>query len=152
MYEPHILIVDDDYLVSNALKEHLEQEGYRVTVTNGCQEAKKALKDTLKVDLMILDFLMADGCGTDLFQSMAEDNTMQKPQVILCSGLIEPCNPSWRVLHERLPYGLQSLIQAYVNKPYTFEEMDPKISAILTSGDYTPAPHRTAFTSKEHEP
>jgi DNA-binding response OmpR family regulator len=163
MNEPHILLVDDDFLVSYALKEHLEQQGYRVTVSNGCQEAKKALRGPSKVDLMILDFLMADGCGTDLFHSMAEESAMQKPRIIMCSGLIDPHNPSWKVLRQRLPYGLQPLIRAYVNKPYTFEEMVPKIRSILdghsssdpnevTSGDFPLPRHRATFTSKERGP
>src|SRR5579864_2683116 len=132
----HILVVDDNDLTSYALKEHLEQEGCQVTLAGGCQEAKNALGGPSKVDVIILDYLLPDGRGTDLFRSMAEDSALQKPNIIMCSSLIDPKNPAWQALCSRLPFGLQSLIRGYATKPYTFQEMD---NLILESGDYRAA-------------
>jgi DNA-binding response OmpR family regulator len=152
----HILLVDDDVLASEALKEHLEGKGYSVTLAEGCQQAREILRGSTKVDLMVLDYMMPDGLGTDLLQSMAGEQSLQRPQVIMSSSWIDSNNPAWDALRKRLPAVSQSLIQAYMSKPFTFENMDtvvglivdasanPPHSNVVSSGDFPP-PRRIAL-------
>ena len=163
MYEHHILVIDDDLLSSHALKEHLGLEGYRVTVANSCAQAEELLGSTIHVDLVILDYLLPDGHGTDLLQTMATDHTLQKPFVVMSSAFIEPGSRSWEELRLRLPESVRSLIRAYVCKPYTFDSMDAMVNLILSSpsrkptrtqevrsGDYEPL-YPTSSPRPEHQ-
>ena len=104
----------------------------------GKPKKKRSAPTLAKVDVMVLDYLMPDGHGVDLLQTMARESALQKPRIIMCSSLIDPANPAWKALCSRLPFGLQELIQGYVGKPYTFEEIDPVMHAILEikTGDY----------------
>ena len=150
-FTDRILLVDDEAMTSYALKDHLEQQGYRVTVAQICQEAKDILASPVKVDLVILDYLLPDGRGTDLLASMGLESSLQKPRGIMSSCVIEPESASWEAVRLRLPDVSRSLIKAYVNKPYTFDSMDAVVNLILSvparnlentkevhSGDYEP--------------
>lgn len=144
----HILVVDDDLLNAGALQAHFTSMGYDVTLAENCAEGRAALQDKPQIDLMILDHLLPDGRGTDLLQSMADVEGMQKPPVIMSSSLMHPQTAGWEALLQRLPEISQTLIQAFVPKPYSFENMDtvvdlifevsPQISSSNTilSGDY----------------
>jgi CheY-like chemotaxis protein len=147
MNKPHILLVDDDVYIIETLKTYLEILGYRVTPAYGCKQAKEKLRTEEKVDLMILDYLMPDGSGTDLLQSLGDDTTLQKPPVIMSSGVMDPRNPIWEKLKTRLPVESQSLIQAYITKPYTLDAMDVALQEVL-GGDYIPGPRLTRRSRK----
>jgi CheY-like chemotaxis protein len=147
MEHPHILLVDDDVYVSESLKTYLELLGYRVTVAYGCRQAEAKLRAQDKVDLVILDYLMPDGSGTDLLQSVGDDKSMQRPPVIMSSGILDSKTPIWEKLRQRLPAEAQSLIQAYVNKPYTLDAMDVALHEVL-GGDYIPGPRLTRQAKK----
>src|SRR5438552_4928083 len=137
MPKPHILLVDDDVYVIESLKTYLEILGYRVSAAYGCKQARERLGNEQKIDLVILDYLMADGSGTDLLQSMGDDKDLQKPPVIMSSGVIDANAPIWEELRKRLPVESQSLIHAYVSKPYTLDAMDVALHEVL-GGDYIP--------------
>jgi DNA-binding response OmpR family regulator len=134
----HILVVDDDSLTTHALKDHFQNQRYYVSIAEGCQEARQVLRSPLKVDLLILDYLFPNEHGTDLLCSMANESDLQKPQVIMSSAIIDPAHPSWGELLKRLPVVAQTLIKAYVNKPYTFDSMDAMVNLILTTSEKKP--------------
>jgi two-component system, OmpR family, phosphate regulon response regulator OmpR len=149
MKKRHILVVDDDFFNSNALREHLSSQGFTVTVAENCREGKEVLSGKSLIDLIILDHLLPDGRGTDLLQAMSDSEALQKPPVIMSSSLVDPRNPAWEALVHRLPEIAQALIQAYVPKPYSFDNMDTVVDLIfeaapptipnpktLLSGDY----------------
>jgi CheY-like chemotaxis protein len=127
----HILLVDDDFLNSHALKDHLEAVGYTVTWAEGCESAAAELRGKQTFDLVILDYLMQDGNGTDLLQLIVREAGFQRPPVVMYSSLIERNDPNWRALLERLPALSQSLIQGYVNKPFPFETIEQVLKETL---------------------
>jgi CheY-like chemotaxis protein len=141
MSKLHILIVDDDELIIEALTYHLERMGCRITTAGSCQEARDRLKTKDLVDLVILDYCMPDGSGSELLKTLGEDQTMQKPPVIMSSGILDANTPVWEELKKHLPAVSQALIHAYVSKPYTFDAMDLAMKEVL-GGDYTPEPRR----------
>jgi len=149
MAKPHILIVDDDMYVIEVLTSYLEILGYRVTPAYGCRQAIAQLQTTDKVDLVILDYLMPDGSGADLLRILGEDPGMQKPPVIMSSGILDAKAPVWDELRKHLPAVSQSLIQAYVSKPYTLDAMDVALHEIL-GGDYIPGPRITRKNQPTH--
>jgi DNA-binding NtrC family response regulator len=139
MKKPHILLVDDDVYVTEGLTTYLKLQGYRVTAAYGCRQAREKLRTADKVDLVILDYLMPDGSAVDLLRSLGEEKTAQKPPVIMSSGVLDATAPLWEELKKHLPVESQSLIQAYVNKPYTLDAMDVALHEVL-GGDYLPSP------------
>jgi len=128
----HILVVDDDILTSSALKDHLEQLGYHVTVANNSKEAQECLGASQKINLMILDHLMPDGFGTEVLRAMADNSALQKPSVIMSSCVADPTNAAWEAVRQRLPQVSQDLIKAYVNKPYSISMMDAMVNLLLS--------------------
>jgi len=146
----HILIVDDDVLTTCALKEHLEQLGYRVSIADGCSQAKETLRRSDGVDLVILDQLMADGRGTDLLQAMAEEAALQKPKVIMSSFVADPTSQTWEALRRRLPEVSQTLIHAYVGKPYTLSMMDAVVNLMLAKRPEAAKPARGEILSGDY--
>jgi CheY-like chemotaxis protein len=141
MSKPHVLVVDDDVFVVEALRTYLELQGCRVSAAYGFKSALEKLRDTDKIDLVILDYMMPDGSGTEVLQIMGDEKTIQRPPVILSSGVLDVDAPIWDELRRRLPVTSQSLIQAYVSKPYTLDAMDIAMHEVL-GGDYIPEPKK----------
>jgi DNA-binding response OmpR family regulator len=148
----HILLVDDDVLIVGALEEHLKSQGYQVTVAESCAEGREALRQKSHIDLMILDHMLPDGRGTDLLESIAENNTLQRPPVIMSSALANTQNPSWEVLLHRLPAFSQNLIQAYVPKPYSFDNMDTVVDLIFSVVPPAPSAKTIVTGDYKHPP
>jgi DNA-binding response OmpR family regulator len=157
----HILLVDDDYMTLSVLKEYLSCQGYHVTTAENCLHAKEVLRNPKKIDLIILDYLMPDGNGTDLLRSIAAEKDLQRPPVIMFSSILDSQNANWEALRKRLPPISQSIVQGYVTKPYTFENMDAAVRHVLKitktntnppqflSGDYlSPAPNPSQTINK----
>ena len=142
MNKPHILVVDDDVYVVETLTTYLELRGCRVTSAYGYRQALNRLEAKEKVDLMSLDYLMPDGSGTDLLHFLGEDASLQRPPVIMSSGVLDPGAPICDELRGRLPVAAQSLIQAYVSKPYTLDAIDVALHEVL-GGDYTLEPRKS---------
>src|ERR1700739_2921337 len=147
MAKLNILVVDDDVFVVETLTTFLELRGCRVVPAHGYQQAVEILQRDEKVDLIILDYLMPDGSGTDLLQFVGDNKNMQRPPVIMSSGVLDPKAPIWEELRSRLPAESQSLIQAYVSKPYTRDPIEVAVKEVL-GGDYLPEPRQSRQAKK----
>src|SRR5882724_5839076 len=66
---PHLLIVDDDRRIREALSRVLQREGYRVTTAVSAADARAKLEG-LKFDLLILDVMMPGETGFDLARAI----------------------------------------------------------------------------------
>jgi len=141
MSKPHVLVVDDDVFVVETLRTYLELQHCRVSAAYGFNTALEKLRSDDKIDLVILDYMMPDGSGTEVLQFMGDEKTIQRPPVIMSSGVLDPDAPLWDELRRRLPETSQSLIQAYVSKPYTLDAMDIAMHEVL-GGDYIPEPRK----------
>jgi len=127
----HILLVDDDELITCAMGDYFAYEGYRVTTANSCAQASAVLRGPVKVDLVVLDYRMPGGNATVLLKSMAAEESMQKPSIILCSGMINESHAGETALQEQLPDFALNLIRAYVGKPYELHKMAEIIQTLL---------------------
>jgi len=147
MSSSHILVVDDDLFIVETLRGYLETQGYRVTAASGCGEALATLRGTDKVDLVILDYLMGDGSATDLLRTLGEEKCAQRPPIIMASSFLDPTTPIWLRLQKRLPVESQSLIHAYLTKPYALDAMKMALHEVL-GGDYIPGTRSTRPSQK----
>jgi two-component system nitrogen regulation response regulator NtrX len=79
----HILIVDDEPAIQKALRDVLEDEGYRVSVAGGGADALKAVADEAP-DLVFLDIWMP---RMDGLETLAELKRLRAdPTVVMISG------------------------------------------------------------------
>ena len=53
----NILVVDDEMLIRNVIKDYLENEGYEIFEAENGLEAIRVFKEE-KIDLIILDIMM----------------------------------------------------------------------------------------------
>jgi signal transduction histidine kinase/CheY-like chemotaxis protein len=81
--QKRVLVVDDEPMIRQLLRQHLEAEGYQVLEAQDGREAVQQVK-LLKPDLIILDLMMPELSGFDAAAVLKNDpETMGIPLVIL---------------------------------------------------------------------
>jgi DNA-binding NtrC family response regulator len=79
---PHALIVDDDVDALAALAPLVEMEGFSTAVATTLQEAREQMTRQ-RPDVVLLDLVLPDGDGMDLFQDVESRKTAE---IILMTG------------------------------------------------------------------
>jgi len=117
----HILLVDDEPLLLQMVKQMLEGLGYKVTIQSNSIDALKLLGNhPEQFDIVITDMTMPYMTGDKLAQRLLEI----KPDipVVLCSGFSETITEN-----EILPRN----IRAFLTKPLTMAQIASTIRGIL---------------------
>ena len=83
----HILLVDDDIVLSEMYAERLKASGFTVTVEHDGEAGLAAAKN--KPDLILLDIMMPKMNGLDVLKQLKADATLEKIPVILLTALIQ---------------------------------------------------------------
>jgi len=78
-----ILVVDDEESIRLLFKEELEEEGYKVELAGGGEEALKKLR-TSKPDLITLDLKMAGMGGLEVLERIREED--KDLPVVICTA------------------------------------------------------------------
>lgn len=112
-----ILIVEDDNLIAQSLKEALEMKNYQIEIANNVKEAIKRINTS--VDLIIMDIQLPDGNGITLCQQIRQD--YQMPILFLT------CRNDEDTLVEGLNVGGDD----YVCKPFGIKELYARIQSLL---------------------
>jgi DNA-binding response OmpR family regulator len=86
--QPHVLVAEDNELVSNAMRVLFEETGHRVS-TAPTIAATVSLAAADPVDLLLLDLGLADGDGLDVLVQLTERGAMPRVAVAL-TGRDEP--------------------------------------------------------------
>lgn len=81
-----ILLVEDEPLLANLLKQRLEKEGFTVTLSRDGDEALKVLK-TSRPHLILLDIILPKVSGFELMETLKADPEFQKAPIIIISNL-----------------------------------------------------------------
>jgi len=81
-----ILIIDDDPAVSDAISKLLGHYGYKVTVAPTLREGREQCK--IDHDLIVLDVMLPDGSGLELFKQLKKSGT--KSKVFILTGNTKP--------------------------------------------------------------
>lgn len=114
-----ILLVEDDYFISDGLIEILTKEGYNAIKAENISEAKRILENN-KFDLIILDVMLPDGNGFDLCSYIRSVN-MSIPILFLTAYDDEM----------KIVRGLDSGADDYVTKPFKLLEFLSRVRALL---------------------
>ena len=113
-----ILVVDDEELIRNVIKEYLNQEGYNVDeASDGEIAVNKALNN--KYDLIIMDIMMPNKDG---FSAVKEIKEKKNIPFIMLSARGEE--------YDKLT-GFDLGIDDYMTKPFSPKELVARIKAIL---------------------
>ncbi|MBD9075551.1 DNA-binding response regulator [bacterium] len=112
-----ILVVDDEALIRNVVKEYLEAEHFKVDEAGDGDEALK-LVNNKDYDLIVLDIMMPKKDG---FQTMKEIKKIKNIPVIMLSARQEE--------FDKL-IGFDLGIDDYVTKPFSPKELVARVKAI----------------------
>jgi DNA-binding response OmpR family regulator len=113
----HILLVDDEQLITDSLFYSLKREGFDVSVAADGLSALKTIED-LKPDLVVLDLMLPDISGFEVCRLRMFTST----PVIMLTARGEEID---RVL------GLEVGADDYLAKPFSFRELLARIQAML---------------------
>ena len=115
---PHVLAVDDDLVIREAVSDYLGQYGFRVTaVADG--RAMQAVLAQEVVDLLVLDLTLREEDGLALATGLREDSAIP---IIMLTGRREEAD---RVM------GLELAADDYLTKPFSPRELLARIRALL---------------------
>src|SRR5207248_2052080 len=113
-----ILMVEDDRAITSALKEALEQSGYRVHIAEDGAQAKSMMAET-HPDLVLLDLMLPDVDGLIL----CADLKMQADvPIIICSATVRKRDAI---------LGLRLGADDFIAKPYDLYDLEARIEAVL---------------------
>ena len=119
-----ILIVDDEQLIREVIKEYSSIEGYEVDeAENGKIAVEKALRNNY--DLIIMDIMMPKEDG---YQACKEIRKLKNVPIIILSARGEE--------YDKL-IGFEIGIDDYITKPFSPKELMARVKAVLkrTSGE-----------------
>jgi DNA-binding response OmpR family regulator len=85
---PHVLIVEDNDLVSGALRVLFEQTGRRVSIASTVADAI-SVASADRPDLMLIDLTLPDGNGLAILEALRKDHREPRVAVAL-TGHDEP--------------------------------------------------------------
>jgi DNA-binding response OmpR family regulator len=81
-----ILLVEDEPLLGNLLKQRLEHEGVEVILARDGEEALNVLRTT-KPDLILLDIILPKISGFELLETLQADPQLERAPVVIVSNL-----------------------------------------------------------------
>ena len=113
-----VLVVEDEESYQEALKVGLTVEGFVVVSALNLAEAR-ALMETTRPDLVLLDVMLPDGSGLDLCREICES---KKIPVIMVSARTEELD---------IVLGLEIGAADYVTKPYRLRELIARMRVVL---------------------
>ena len=122
MRDSRLLIVDDAPELRGLVQELLRGEGFLcVEAAASCREAEEQIRGSAW-DLILLDIMLPDGNGFDLYQNMKEQGLLPDTPVIFLSARDEDS--------ARLK-GLGLGADDYITKPFLPEELLLRVKAVL---------------------
>lgn len=114
-----VLLVEDDKSLATALKELLEQEGYRVRlVLDGKRGLELALSE--EFDLILLDYFLPGMDGREFLKKLRSEGS--KVPVIALTVVSD--------IKNKVDF-FQTGADDYITKPFHFEELLARIRAVL---------------------
>ena len=118
----HILIVEDETKVAQALKEGLEREGFEVTVARTGEEGYYLL-DARSFDLVVLDLMLPGRSGLEILGTLRTRDRGIPVLILTARDTVQD-----RVV------GLDAGADDYLVKPFAFPELAARIRALLRRG------------------
>ncbi|MCA9368694.1 MAG: response regulator transcription factor [Pseudomonadales bacterium] len=119
MKTPSVLVVENDPLLTQSLKNHCKHKGIPAHFT-GKLTAALDLIEQEKFSVVVVDRMLDDGDGIELVEYLHDISPQTK--VIVCSNMGSE--------HDRI-YGLETGADAYLSKPFSFSEFSLILEKLL---------------------
>ena len=120
---PLILAIDDDAAMVELMQMILERDGFEVTTASGGREGLEKIKKLLP-DLILLDIMMPDMGGWDVYEAMLAAELTYKIPVIVVSAKPEP-DPNKDVIYT------VTRPAAYLRKPFPSATLTSEVRRVL---------------------
>ncbi|PCD04095.1 response regulator [Sphingomonas spermidinifaciens] len=117
----HILVADDDPLLSDLVRFRLEAVGHRLTLVEDGQAALATIRAD-RPDILILDAMMPILSGQQLLQTLKGDPDLSAIPVIMLTA---------RKGQDDIMNALQSGADDYITKPFLPDELVLRIERLL---------------------
>ena len=117
----HVLIVEDEESISDALSYLLRKEGYTVTVAADGDEALRAF-DRTGHDLVLLDLMLPGMSGTEVCKALRSRSNVPVIMVTAKDSEVDKV------------VGLELGADDYVTKPFSSRELVARVRAVLRRG------------------
>lgn len=114
----NILVVDDEKLIRNVIKDYLENENMTVYEAEDGLEALEKFKEE-KIDLVVLDIMMPKMDG---FETLKELKKISDTPIIMLTAMKEEIDK----LHS-----FDMGVDDYVTKPFSPRELTARVKAVL---------------------
>lgn len=118
--KPHVLIVDDDYDMTDLLKIALDRSGYRTTIAHDGNQGL-AIAEAKAPDLMILDIMMPRRSGFLVLERLRQVTEIPIPVIIITGNFGE----------RHRTYAEMLGVSAYFHKPIKVPVILDKIEELL---------------------
>ncbi len=120
--EKHILIVEDEIDLREAMAEALQEEGYRVSMAeNGQVGLEIALRD--HPDLILLDLMMPIMDGQTMFSKLREDPWGREANVVILTAMDDVKNIG--LAHEAKP------LDYFIKAHHSLDDLIKQIRLLL---------------------
>jgi DNA-binding response OmpR family regulator len=121
----HILMIEDDVRLATMVADYLRQSGYTVSHVEDGSTGLTVLKQK-PVDLLLLDLMLPDGDGLDVFRKIrAMNGAASSTPVIMLTAKGDPMD---KVV------GLEIGAEDYISKPFEPRELLARIRVVLRRG------------------
>jgi CheY-like chemotaxis protein len=88
-----VLVVDDDVVIRETLREVLEQEGYEVLSAENGKEALDVLERSVRLPgVMLLDLMMPVMTGWEVLEFLQKSERFSRMPVVVVSAMGAPCD------------------------------------------------------------
>ena len=116
-----IFIIEDEPSIIQLVQHNLEKEGFVVSSSSNGNEGLKELKK-FEPNLLLLDWMLPDLSGIDVCKNIRRDSNFKTLPIIMLTAKGE---------EEDKIKGLESGVDDYITKPFSFNELLARIKAIL---------------------
>jgi len=123
-----ILLVEDDGVLGEAVREHVASLGYGVDLMQNLDDARLSLS-TMSYELVLLDLNLPDGHGLDLLRGLRREGATIPVIILTAQDQI-----SARI------EGLNSGADDYLVKPFDLSELTARIAAVARRYGGNPNP------------
>ena len=120
--KPRLLYIEDEQEMIELVRLILARKGYEVIGADGGREGLDAVRSTLP-DLVLLDLMMPDMDGWDVYQQMKADEATQHIPVIVVTAKAQSID---KVLGLHI-----AKVDDYISKPFSPNELVESIEKVL---------------------
>ena len=121
----YILYIEDERPVIDLVREALKLAGYKVVGATSGRQGLVLMRER-RPDLLLLDLMMPDINGWDIYREMKTDKGLADIPVIVVSAKIPEYD---NIVIEDLPP-----VEDYITKPFDVEELTQSVKDILGNG------------------